>query len=76
MRFLADESCDFAVVRALRGAGHDVSAVTELSPAAKDDAVLSGFTTVWRHASMEAAGNNVVSVSSKNEVTGATQITP
>jgi len=75
VRFLADESCDFAVVRALRGAGHDVSAVTELSPAAKDDA-LSGFTTVWRHASMEAAGNNVVSVSSKNDVTGATQITP
>ena len=76
MRFLADESCDFAVVRALRGAGHDVSAVTELSPAAKDDAVLSGFTTVWRPESMEAAVNNVVSVSSKNEVTGATQITP
>lgn len=23
MRFLADESCDFAVVRALRAAGHD-----------------------------------------------------
>jgi hypothetical protein len=26
MRFLADESCDFAVVRALRTAGHDVQA--------------------------------------------------
>jgi predicted nuclease of predicted toxin-antitoxin system len=24
MRFLADESCDFAVVRALRSADHDV----------------------------------------------------
>ena len=29
MRFLADESCDFAVVRALRAAGHDVLAVSE-----------------------------------------------
>jgi hypothetical protein len=27
MRFLADESCDFRVVRALRAAGHDVTAV-------------------------------------------------
>jgi predicted nuclease of predicted toxin-antitoxin system len=29
MRFLADESCDFAVVRALRTLGHDVLAVSE-----------------------------------------------
>ncbi len=29
LRFLADESCDFAVVRALRSAGHDVQAVSE-----------------------------------------------
>lgn len=29
MRFLADESCDFAVVRALRAAGHDVRALAE-----------------------------------------------
>jgi len=29
MRFLADENCDFAVVRALRSAGHDVLAVGE-----------------------------------------------
>jgi len=29
MRFLADESCDFAVVKALRFAGHDVLAVSE-----------------------------------------------
>ena len=29
MRFLADESCDFAVVRALRVAGHDVLSVME-----------------------------------------------
>lgn len=41
MRFLADESCDFAVVRALRNAGHDVTAIAELNPAAKDDAVLA-----------------------------------
>jgi len=29
LRFLADESCDFAVVRALRSAGYDVQAVSE-----------------------------------------------
>jgi predicted nuclease of predicted toxin-antitoxin system len=29
LRFLADESCDFAVVRVLRAAGHDVFAVSE-----------------------------------------------
>jgi predicted nuclease of predicted toxin-antitoxin system len=41
LRFLADESCDFAVVAALRNAGYDVTAVAELSPAAIDDAVLA-----------------------------------
>jgi predicted nuclease of predicted toxin-antitoxin system len=29
MRFLADECCDFAVVRSLRAHGHDVLAVSE-----------------------------------------------
>jgi hypothetical protein len=29
MRFLIDESCDFAIVRALRVAGHDVQAVSD-----------------------------------------------
>jgi predicted nuclease of predicted toxin-antitoxin system len=40
MRFLADESCDFAIVRALRGAGHDVEAITELAPASEDFQVI------------------------------------
>ena len=40
MRFVADESCDFAVVRALRGAAHDVVAVAEASPCLADDKVL------------------------------------
>lgn len=40
MRFLADESCDFAAVRALRAAGHDVAAVCETSPRATDAEVL------------------------------------
>src|SRR6266545_5018669 len=31
MRFLADESCDFRVIRALRAAGHDVVAVAEVA---------------------------------------------
>lgn len=29
LRFLADESCDFAVVRALGAKGYDVTAVSE-----------------------------------------------
>jgi len=41
MRFLADESCDFAAVRALRGAGHDVLAVAEISPRADDSRVIA-----------------------------------
>jgi predicted nuclease of predicted toxin-antitoxin system len=40
VRFLADESCDFAVVMALRAASHDVTAVAEISPRAKDPVVL------------------------------------
>ena len=40
MRFLADESCDFAVVRALRAAGHDVLAVSEVAPRADDQTVM------------------------------------
>ncbi len=40
MRFLADESCDFAVVRALRRAGHEVLAVSEISPRAEDIEVI------------------------------------
>ena len=41
MRFLADESCDFVVVTALRTAGHDVSAIVEVNPGAEDEAVLA-----------------------------------
>jgi len=40
IRFLADESCDFIVVRSLRLAGYDVVAVTESFPSASDIEVL------------------------------------
>lgn len=40
MRFLADESCDFTIVRALREAGYDVAAVAEVTPGAEDEAVI------------------------------------
>ncbi len=40
MRFLADENCDFTVVRALRAAGHDVLCVSEITPRAGDSEVI------------------------------------
>jgi predicted nuclease of predicted toxin-antitoxin system len=40
MRFLADESCDFAVVRALRAQGHDTRAIAEAAPQAQDPEVI------------------------------------
>lgn len=40
VRFLADESCDFAVVRALRSSGYEVIAVSESFPSASDKEVL------------------------------------
>ena len=41
MRFLADESCDFAVVAALRHAGHDVTTVAEINEGVDDEVVLA-----------------------------------
>jgi predicted nuclease of predicted toxin-antitoxin system len=41
VRFLADESCDFAVVEALRAAGHEVAAVAEINRGASDPVVLA-----------------------------------
>ncbi|HEY1364171.1 MAG TPA: DUF5615 family PIN-like protein [Xanthobacteraceae bacterium] len=40
MRFLADENCDFRVIRALREAGHDVTAVIEIARGAEDEAII------------------------------------
>jgi predicted nuclease of predicted toxin-antitoxin system len=40
MRFLADESCDFAAVRAPRGAGYDVLAVAEVARGSTDRSVI------------------------------------
>ena len=40
MRFLADESCDYAVARALSRSGHEVLAVADLSPGASDEWVV------------------------------------
>jgi len=36
LRFLADESCDFAVVRALRADGYDVLAISEVTTRSDD----------------------------------------
>ena len=40
MHFLADECCDFAVVRALRAHGHDVLAVSEFQHRSVDTDVM------------------------------------
>jgi predicted nuclease of predicted toxin-antitoxin system len=40
-RFLADESCDYAAIRALREAGHDVLCVGETDPGTADEFVLA-----------------------------------
>jgi predicted nuclease of predicted toxin-antitoxin system len=40
MKFIADESCDFVVVRALQAAGHDVVAVARVMRGADDQAVI------------------------------------
>jgi hypothetical protein len=40
VRFLADESFDFAGVRALRAAGYDVAAIVEIAPGTPDPEVL------------------------------------
>jgi predicted nuclease of predicted toxin-antitoxin system len=40
MRFLADESCDFAVVRELRSTGHDVMAVSEFQQRSVDEELM------------------------------------
>jgi len=42
VQFLADESCDFGVVRALRAAGHDVTTAADLVGGA-DDTVVAGL---------------------------------
>ena len=40
MRFLADESCDFGIVVALRMAGHEVVAISESFPRSQDKDVI------------------------------------
>ena len=41
LRFLADESCDFAVVRTLRSAGYDVLAVAEVMTRSVDQELIA-----------------------------------
>lgn len=41
LRFLADESCDFAVVRALRAEGYDVVAVSEVTRRSDDSELIA-----------------------------------
>ena len=40
LHFLADESCDFGVVRSLRTAGYEVTAIAEILPRADHKKVI------------------------------------
>ncbi len=40
MRFLADESCDLGVIHAPRANGHEVIAVSDVTPRAEDSEVI------------------------------------
>ena len=41
MRLVADESCDFSVVAAVRAAGHDVVSIMEAMPGVDDEKVIA-----------------------------------
>jgi hypothetical protein len=41
LRFLADESCDFGIVKALRAEGYDVLALTEITTRSVDREVIA-----------------------------------
>jgi len=56
LRFLADEGCDFAVVRALREAGFDVVAVCEIMSGSNDSDVIK----------LSHAGNRVLLTEDKD----------
>jgi predicted nuclease of predicted toxin-antitoxin system len=40
LSFMADESCDFSVIRALRQTGYSVKAIAEIFPSLPDEVVL------------------------------------
>ena len=40
MRFLADESCDYNIVKIIRASGHDVKSILESSPGITDGEVI------------------------------------
>lgn len=48
MRFLADECCDAAVVKALRSAGHDVLAISEFETSSVDHELMERALTQQR----------------------------
>lgn len=45
MRLVADESCDFSVVVAVRAAGHDVVSIMEAMPSVDDERVIAVATS-------------------------------
>ena len=70
LRFLADESCDYAVVRALTSLGHEVLPVAELSPRADDETVIGPCATGRTRASHRGQGFRSVGVCQRTSSVG------
>jgi predicted nuclease of predicted toxin-antitoxin system len=45
VRLVADESCDFSIVLAIRAAGHDVVSIMETMPGVDDERVIAVATS-------------------------------
>jgi predicted nuclease of predicted toxin-antitoxin system len=70
MRLVADESCDFGIVRGLRSVGHDVIAIAETRPGIEDDQVLQLARSERRVLVTEDKGFGHVMLSAANKHSG------
>ena len=75
MRFLADESCDFAVVEALRNAGYDVTAIAEINPGVEDEAVLASAQSESRVLLTEDKDFGLLAYARGREIAGVVRLT-
>jgi predicted nuclease of predicted toxin-antitoxin system len=74
VQFLDDESCDFAVVTALRAAGHDVSAIAECNAGMEDERVLTSARSEHRVLITEDKNFGVLAYAGGHETAGVVLI--